>query len=207
MSRQALEFDGAGGSGSDESQGRVEVRYSRPPKTADDLIRELVEDQMKRIERITVVTADLEVARHARAMGAVSTGLRDLLRASRVVTLHAPALPATRGMIGAAELTAMPDHAWLINTARSALVDTAALVSELKSGRLSAALDVFDEEPLPADSPLRGLPNVLLTPHAAFMTRECFRRFGESTVEEIRRFLAGEPLRHEVTARMLETMA
>jgi predicted RNA-binding protein with PIN domain len=74
-------FDGAGGSSSDERQGRVEVRYSRPPKTADDLIRELVEEQMKRIERITVVTADLEVARHARAMGA-DVSLSDLFMAS-----------------------------------------------------------------------------------------------------------------------------
>jgi predicted RNA-binding protein with PIN domain len=74
-------FDGAGGRSSDESQGRVEVRYSRPPKTADDVIRELVEEQMKRIERITVVTADLEVARHARAMGA-DVSLSDLFLAS-----------------------------------------------------------------------------------------------------------------------------
>jgi predicted RNA-binding protein with PIN domain len=74
-------FDGAESGASAERQGRVEVRYSRPPKTADDLIRELVEEQMKRIERITVVTADLEVARHARAMGA-DVSLSDLFLAS-----------------------------------------------------------------------------------------------------------------------------
>ena len=74
-------FDGAEGFGTDERQGRVQVRYSRPPKKADDLIRDLVEDQMKRIERITVVTADLEVARHARAMGA-DISLSDLFLAS-----------------------------------------------------------------------------------------------------------------------------
>jgi predicted RNA-binding protein with PIN domain len=74
-------FDGDGGRSSDERKGRVEVRYSRPPKTADDVIRELVEEQMKRIERITVVTADLEVARHARAMGA-DVSLSDLFLAS-----------------------------------------------------------------------------------------------------------------------------
>ena len=74
-------FDGAEGVSSEERQGRVEVRYSRPPKKADDVIRELVEEQMKRIARITVVTADLEVARHARAMGA-DVSLSDLFLAS-----------------------------------------------------------------------------------------------------------------------------
>jgi len=74
-------FDGAEGISSDERQGRVEVRFSRPPKKADDVIRELVEEQMRRIERITVVTADLEVARHARAMGA-DVSLSDLFLAS-----------------------------------------------------------------------------------------------------------------------------
>lgn len=74
-------FDGAGARNSDESQGRVEVRYSQPPRSADEVIRELVEEQMRRIERITVVTADLEVARHARAMGA-DVSLSDLFLAS-----------------------------------------------------------------------------------------------------------------------------
>ena len=74
-------FDGAEGVSSEERQGRVEVRYSRPPKKADDVIRELVEERMRRIERITVVTADLEVARHARAMGA-DVSLSDLFLAS-----------------------------------------------------------------------------------------------------------------------------
>ncbi len=74
-------FDGAEGISSEERQGRVEVRYSRPPKSADDVIRGLVEEQMRRIDRITVVTSDLEVARHARAMGA-DVSLSDLFLAS-----------------------------------------------------------------------------------------------------------------------------
>ena len=74
-------FDGAEGAGPDGRQQRVEVRYSRPPRKADDLIRELVEERMERVERITVVTADLEVARHARAMGA-DVSLSDLFLAS-----------------------------------------------------------------------------------------------------------------------------
>jgi predicted RNA-binding protein with PIN domain len=74
-------FDGAEGVSAEARQGRVEVRFSRPPKTADHLIRELVEERMRRIERITVVTGDLEVARHARAMGA-DVSLTDLFLAS-----------------------------------------------------------------------------------------------------------------------------
>ena len=89
-------FDGAEGVSSDESQGRVEVRFSRPPQKADDLIRELVEAQMRRIERITVVTADLEVARHARAMGA-DVSLSDLFLASMMgpVSPDQPEKPVT----------------------------------------------------------------------------------------------------------------
>ena len=74
-------FDGAEGVSGDERGGRVDVRYSRPPRKADDVIRELVEEQLRRVERITVVTADLEVARHARAMGA-DVSLSDLFMAS-----------------------------------------------------------------------------------------------------------------------------
>ena len=89
-------FDGAEGISSEQRHGRVEVRYSRPPKKADDLIREVVEEQMKRIERITVVTADLEVARHARAMGA-DVSLSDLFLASvmGVVSPENPEKPLT----------------------------------------------------------------------------------------------------------------
>lgn len=74
-------FDGADGGGRDSHQGRVEVRYSRPPQKADDLIRSLVEERIERVERLTVVTADIEVARHARAMGA-DIALSDLFLAS-----------------------------------------------------------------------------------------------------------------------------
>lgn len=89
-------FDGAEGVSSEERQGRVEVRFSRPPKKADDVIRELVEERMRRIERITVVTGDLEVARHARAMGA-DVSLTDLFLASLMgpVSPENPEKPVT----------------------------------------------------------------------------------------------------------------
>jgi phosphoglycerate dehydrogenase-like enzyme len=132
--------------------------------------------------------------------------LDEVFRGARVVSLHAPVLPETRGMIGARELALLPEGAALVNTARSALVDGDALHAELASGRIDAAIDVFDEEPLPVDHPLRRMPNVLLTPHEAGGTVEARRRAGEIVVAEIARFRAGEPLLHEITPALLARM-
>lgn len=139
----------------------------------------------------------------AAALGARLVPLDELLAASRIVALHAPAIPATRHLLGRRELALMPDGTGLVNTARSWLVDQDALLDELRSGRIDAALDVFDEEPLPVDSPLRALPNVLLTPHQAAGTEQAKHRQGRIVVDEIGRFLAGEPLQHEITAEQL----
>ena len=133
--------------------------------------------------------------------------LDELLSGCRVVALHAPSTPQTYRMIGKRELSLMRDGAILVNTARASLVDPEALLAELRRGRISAALDVFDEEPLPADSPLRALPNVILTPHVASHTVNTHFRQGEVTVDEVRRFIRGEPLRYAVTPEMLATMA
>jgi phosphoglycerate dehydrogenase-like enzyme len=132
--------------------------------------------------------------------------LHTLLRTSVVVSLHAPVLPETAGMIGAPELGLIPDGGLLVNTARAALVDEQALLAELSTGRLDAALDVFDLEPLPVDHPLRALPNVLLTPHEAAGTVQSRRRAGGIVLAEIGRFLAGEPLEHEITPALLARM-
>lgn len=145
--------------------------------------------------------------RTAEEMGAEMCPLLELLESCPIVSLHAPAVPATRRMIGAKELGLLPDGALLVNTARSWLTDEAALAAELRTGRITAAIDVFDEEPLPMDNPLRGLTHASLTPHVAFMTRECFASFGESIVADIGHFLRGESLEHEVAAEMLDTMA
>ncbi|GIH19741.1 hydroxyacid dehydrogenase [Rugosimonospora africana] len=142
----------------------------------------------------------------AAELGVTRTGLDELLRGCRVVSLHAPVLPDTVGLLGARELALLPDSALLVNTARSALVDGAALLAELESGRIDAALDVFDEEPLPVTHPLRGLPNVLLTPHEAAGTQESRRRAGEIVLAELGRFSSGAPLEHEVTEPMLARM-
>ncbi|MEU6440589.1 hydroxyacid dehydrogenase [Streptomyces sp. NPDC047046] len=137
-------------------------------------------------------------AEDAERLGVRRAPLDEVLRTSRVLALHAPAVPETRHLLGARELALLPDGAGLVNTARSWLVDEAALLAEVRGGRLDAALDVYDAEPLPVDHPLRALPNVLLTPHQAAATVEGRHALGTSTVAEIARYLAGEPLRHAV---------
>lgn len=143
----------------------------------------------------------------ARRLGAEHVSLDDLLRRSRIVALHAPSLPETRHLLGAREFAAMPDGAGFVNTARSWMVDEAALVAELRTGRIDAAIDVFDDEPLPVAHPFRALPNVLLTPHKAAGTREGRLRQGALVVDEVERLLDGLPLRHAVTATDLDRMA
>ena len=104
-------------------------------------------------------------------------GLRELVEQSDFVSICAPLTTETRHLIGAAELALMKPGAIVINTARGPLVDEAALVEALRSGRIAAAgLDVFEEEPLPADSPLLGLANVVLTPHTAGMSQASVQR-------------------------------
>jgi phosphoglycerate dehydrogenase-like enzyme len=146
-------------------------------------------------------------AERATALGVHKVELPVLLTHCPVVTLQAPPTAETHHMIGARELALLQDGAILVNTARSHLVNQTALLNELRSGRIQAALDVFDEEPLPVDSPFRPLENVILTPHIAGASRQARRRQGQTIVEELQRFLAGEPLRYQVTQAMLATMA
>ncbi|MFD6152279.1 hydroxyacid dehydrogenase [Streptomyces sp. NPDC060243] len=146
---------------------------------------------------VTVHDPYLDAA-DAERLGVRRAPLDEVLRTSRVLALHAPAVPETRHLLGARELALLPDGAGLVNTARSWLVDEAALLAEVGTGRLDAALDVYDAEPLPVDHPLRALPNVLLTPHQAAATVEGRHALGASTVAEIARYLAGRPLRHAV---------
>jgi phosphoglycerate dehydrogenase-like enzyme len=143
----------------------------------------------------------------AEALGAESVELDDLVARSDVVTLHAPSLPATRHQIDARRLALMRDGAVLVNTARGALVDHAALVRELVSGRIDAVLDTTEPELLAADSPLYELPNVFLTPHVAGALGPETQRLVDLALDEIERFVRGEPLQHEVRLRDLETIA
>lgn len=142
-----------------------------------------------------------------RAMGAVPVPLDSLLRQSQVVTIHAPATPETRGLLDRRRLGFLPDGALVINTARGSLIDTDALTDELVSGRLDAVLDVTEPEPLPPDSPLRDLPNVLLTPHLAGAQGNELPRLGELAVAELARLHEGLPFAHEVRKEDLPRLA
>jgi phosphoglycerate dehydrogenase-like enzyme len=146
-------------------------------------------------------------AASAAELGVHKAELTELLRHCPIVTLQAPPTQETYHMLGAHELRLLQDGAIFINTARAHLVDQAALLAELQRGRIQAALDVFDQEPLPVDHPLRQLENVILTPHVAGASLQARRRQGEAVVAEVERFLAGEPLHYRVTGEMLETMA
>jgi D-3-phosphoglycerate dehydrogenase len=111
------------------------------------------------------------------------------------VVIAAPATDGTRHLVGAAELAAMREDAWLVNVARGTLVDTEALVGALRSGAIGgAALDVTDPEPLPDDHPLWTLPNVLITPHVATPPEAERRHFAARVKENVRRLAAGEEL-------------
>jgi phosphoglycerate dehydrogenase-like enzyme len=143
----------------------------------------------------------------AREMDAELCGLNDLLRRSDIISLHVPSLPETRHMIGADQLALIKDGALFINTARGAIVDEQALVVELRKGRFTAVLDVYEKEPLLHDSPLRTLPNAILAPHAAGHTHETYLRQGATAVDEVCRMLKGERYRYEVTKEALATMA
>jgi D-3-phosphoglycerate dehydrogenase len=129
--------------------------------------------------------------------GVTSVSLDELLGASSVVSLHARVTPENRGMIGAAQLAAMPQGSVLVNCARGALVDHGALADALTGGHLSAAaLDVFDEEPPPADHPLRRAPNVVMTPHLAGASRQVARNACRMVADEADRHRRGEPPAH-----------
>lgn len=121
--------------------------------------------------------------------------LDDLLRVSDFVVVAAPLVPATRGLISEARLRLMKPTAYLINVARGPLVDEEALIRVLQEGAIAgAALDVFNQEPLPPESPLWGLPNVILTPHWSASSPHNIPRMLELFAENIRRYQAGEPL-------------
>ncbi|RAJ90444.1 phosphoglycerate dehydrogenase-like enzyme [Streptomyces sp. PsTaAH-137] len=130
----------------------------------------------------------------AARLGAELTDLAGLCRRSAVVSVHAPELPETRGLLSAGMLRLIPDGGTLINTARGSLVDTGALAAECAGGRLSAFLDVTEPEPLPAGHPLLALPNVLVTPHIAGAQGTEVERLGRFAVEEVERFVAGREL-------------
>lgn len=146
-------------------------------------------------------------ALQAEQLGVESVSLEELARRSDVLTIHAPSLPETRGLISASVLACLPDRAIVINTARGDIVDQEALEKELKQGRLRAFLDVTLPEPPEADHPLRFLPNVVLTPHiAGAVTNGCFRQ-GAMVVDQLLELATGKPVRGAISQQRLATMA
>jgi phosphoglycerate dehydrogenase-like enzyme len=135
-------------------------------------------------------------AERAAEHGAVRVERDELLARSDVVSIHLVLSERTRGLIGARELGLMKRTAYLVNTSRGPIVDEAALVRALRDGTIAGAgLDVYDEEPLPHEHPLRGLPNTVITPHLGYVTEETYRVFYGQALEDILAFLRGEPVR------------
>jgi phosphoglycerate dehydrogenase-like enzyme len=131
----------------------------------------------------------------AQAAGARLVDKATLLVESDAVTLHVVLSERTRGILGAQDLARMKPGAILVNTSRGPLVDEAALLARLRSGSLIAALDVYGQEPLPANHPLRSLPNTVLTPHLGYCTREVYGQFYRESIENVLAFLDGKPTR------------
>jgi phosphoglycerate dehydrogenase-like enzyme len=120
--------------------------------------------------------------------------LDDLFGRADIVSLHAPSIPATRHMVGAAQLAKLRDGALLINTSRGTVLDHDALLREAESGRIRVVLDVTDPEPLPAGHPLRALPNVYLTPHVSGGGAYGYHRIGDLTLEALEACFTDRPV-------------
>jgi phosphoglycerate dehydrogenase-like enzyme len=148
-------------------------------------------------QRLTPFGVDiLRVARRVRPGVRSSAELSALLPQSNIVVLTLPLTGETRGIVDRHFLAAMPDGALLINAARGGLVVQEALLAELSRGRIRAAVDVTEPEPLPAESPLWSAPNCLITPHVAGVTRQWVARAYKFVGDQLRRYQADEPLRN-----------
>jgi phosphoglycerate dehydrogenase-like enzyme len=135
-------------------------------------------------------------AEHASSLRATRVEKDELFRRADFITIHLVLSKRTRGLVTSRELALMKPGAYLINTSRGPIVDERALIDALANRKFAgAALDVYDEEPLPPDHPLRKLDNVVLTPHLGYVTTENYRLCYGQAVENIRAFLAGHPIR------------
>ncbi|HEY5879271.1 MAG TPA: D-2-hydroxyacid dehydrogenase family protein [Nakamurella sp.] len=146
--------------------------------------------------QVTAWSENLTRERTDRAGVEFAASKEELLESSDFVSIHLVLGDRTKGLIGADELARMRSTAYLINTSRAAIVDEAALVQALRTGRIAGAgLDVFDLEPLPGAHILRSLPNVLATPHLGYVTTGNYRTYYREAIEDIAGFLAGLPRR------------
>ena len=135
-------------------------------------------------------------AARAAEVGATLVAKDDVLARADVVSIHLVLGDRTRRLIGARELSRMKRTAYLVNTSRGPIVDEAALIAAVRQGTIAGAgLDVYDEEPLPLDHPLRHLPNTVITPHLGYVTEEGYRIFYGQALEDVKAWLAGKPVR------------
>lgn len=163
---------------------------------------------LRQLDDVRIFVADPFVSAEAvAAAGAELVPLEEMLGRVDVLSLHAPALPETHHMIGRAELAALRDGATVINTARGWILDHDALFEECAAGRIDAVLDVTEPDPLPADAPLRALPNVALTPHIAGSMGAEARRLADSALDDVETLLHGGILSQVITRRDMELSA
>ncbi|MCU1340813.1 MAG: D-isomer specific 2-hydroxyacid dehydrogenase NAD-binding protein [Candidatus Acidoferrum typicum] len=133
---------------------------------------------------------------HADSLGVRRVEKQELFRRADFLTIHTVLSKRTRGIVGPDELAAMKSTSYLINTSRGPIVEERALIAALETRKIAgAALDVYDQEPLPADHALRRLENVILTPHLGYVTDENYRAFYGEAAENVRAYLAGNPIR------------
>ena len=172
------------------------------------MVGRLVRERLRPFDLRVVAYDPFVTPEEAHVLGVDLMSLEDLFASSDVVSLHVPLLPETEGMILGSHLASMKRNATLINTSRGAVVREAEMVEVLgERPDLWAVLDVTHPEPPEPDSRLYDLPNVVLTPHiAGSLGSEC-RRMGRLAVEELRRYVAGEPLEHEITRERAALMA
>jgi phosphoglycerate dehydrogenase-like enzyme len=167
----------------------------------------MVAERLRGFDLEVLISDPYLTADEARALGTELVDNDTLFRRSDILSVHAPLLPETIGLVDARLLGLLRDGSVLINTARGKIIDSEALVRECASGRIDAVLDVTDPEPLPPDSPLLDLPNVFVTPHVAGAVGNEIARLGELAVSELERLAAGQPLLHAVSATDLGRLA
>jgi phosphoglycerate dehydrogenase-like enzyme len=144
--------------------------------------------------RVIAWSPNLTAAK-AQEAGAALVGKSDLMSDADVISVHMVLSPDTRGLVGAEDIARMKRGAILINTSRGPLIDEAALVAAVQAGKIIAALDVYDREPLPKNHPLRASDHTVLTPHLGYGVEETWRQFYPQSVENAEAFLAGKPIR------------
>jgi phosphoglycerate dehydrogenase-like enzyme len=170
-------------------------------------IGRMVADRLRAFDLDVLISDPYLSEEEAAELGARLVDLDTLFSQSDILSVHAPLLPETVGLVDARLLGLLRDGSVLINTSRGRIIEAAALERECRSGRIDAVLDVTDPEPLLPDSPLLELPNVFVTPHLAGAVGNEVARLGELAIGEVERFAAGLSLQHAISAAELGRIA